>query len=236
MMGIAIRYEGETSDINKIKEIIQYAVFTAKSLGWEAVPIEEEGYVVEEKLTIPEENKVIKFKLFYSKELYKKLMLKNGKESYRFGVIINPREPFKTESLEITFFRDGDKWVIKGFTKTQVFDESFMPNLVAHQIIITMLLTIKYTWLKDMEIVDEGEYYVPLKEEEKEKIAKEHIAEEYRERFMKLEPFDFKRLVENQLMLGKIINMFASAIADLGFNVETPSFKIFKENMGGDIR
>ena len=34
-----------------------------------------------------------------------------------------------------------------------------MSNAIAHIVIISLLMTIKYTWIPDMEIVDEGEFY-----------------------------------------------------------------------------
>jgi hypothetical protein len=229
-MGITIHYKGRTKDLDKVKKVVEYATFTAKNLNWQVIPIEQDGYVVEEIIKDKEGNVIYRFKTFYDKETYEKVGFKKGVPSKRIGVIINP--PFRVESFIVAFYKDGDDWVLHDSTKTQVWSEKDLGNITAHEIIANMLTTIKQTWLPDLEIIDEGEYYVPLTKEERKKFAEEHITEEYRERYINLEPFNFERLIENQLGSARMISALASALAETlpeGWGVETPSWGIKKE-------
>ena len=229
-MGVSINYEGRTKDLDKVKKVVEYATFTAKNLGWRVIPVEQDGYVVEEIIKDDKGNVVCRFKMFYEKEKYEKMGLKNGVPSKRIGVII--KSPFEVDEFNVSFYKDGDDWVLQDSIKTQVRSEKDLGNLTAHEIIANMLTTIKQTWLPDLEIFDEGEYYVPLTKEERKKFAEEHIAEEYRERYINLEPFNFERLAEIQLASAKALSSLASALAESlpeGWGVETPSWGIKKE-------
>jgi hypothetical protein len=228
-MGIAIRYKGKTKDLDKVKKVVEYATFTAKNLNWQVIPIEQDGYVVEEKFKDEKGNVIYRFKTFYDKETYKEKGFKKGTPSKRIGVIINP--PFRIKFI-VAFYKDGDDWVIDDSTRTQVWSEKDLGNLTAHEIIANMLTTIKQTWMPDLEIIDEGEYYVPLTKEERKKFAEEYITEEYRDKYINLEPFNFERLVQNQLGSARIISALASALAESlpeGWGVETPTWGIKKE-------
>jgi len=230
-MGVTIHYEGRTKDFDKVKKIVEYVTFTAKNLGWEVIPIEEEGYVVYEPIVNVWGKRVGYFIDFYPKD--KDVWGEIKKPSKRIGVIVRLPPPYYTENFKVTFYKDEDEWVWKGFTKTQVFSEKELPNLTAHQILVSMLLTIKKTWLPDLDIVDEGDYYVPLCKEERIKIAEKEISSpEYREKFINMEPFNFERLVENHIGTLRYINALVSALAESlppGFGIETPGFKLKKE-------
>ncbi len=90
-------------------------------------------------------------------------------------------------------------------------------------------MTIKYTWIKDMEIIDEGDFYIPLNEEEKKIFIEKHINEDFREEYLKKEPFNFETLAKNHFGLAKVINIIASEFAKNGLNVKTPNWEIEKD-------
>jgi len=235
-MGLTIYYSGKTKDLDKIRKIVEYVAFTAKNLGWEVIPIEEEGYVRDVIIRDEKGNVVSTSKYFVDKKTYERMKYAGGRPSKRIGVIVNP--PYKVESFSVLFFRDNDEWIWQDSTKTQVWTEKDLPNLVAHQIIANMLTTIKKTWLPDLEITDEGEYYVPLCKEDRIKYAeKRKLPPEYREQFINMEPFNFERLIENQLRYSRIIGALASALAEAlppGFGIETQTFKLEKEKKNND--
>ena len=152
-MGITIRWKGYTESKETAKQVIQYATFFAESLGWNVRGFTEKGYATQEE--------DIEFLTFYTKEQVRELNIKTKdmEESTNIGIVINPPKPFETESIVISFFNYKNKFWIKNFCKTQVFGEEELPNLVAHQIIINLLKTIKETWIPNLEIYDEGEFY-----------------------------------------------------------------------------
>jgi len=228
-MGVTIHFEGSTTDINKAKETIAYATFFAESLGWEVRPFQEKVLVYVEKLRMMG-GKTFKWVTRTNLEVAKSWGWKKPKEdeeiSEEFGVVINPTKPFNTESIRISFWKYKNKYYIKDFCKTQVFSENEKANLIAHQLIITMLLTIKYTWIGNLKITDEGDFFLPLTYEERERIIKENIREEYWEEYMKKKPFDFTNLVKAHAGNLKVINLVAGTLFELGYDVETPTFSI----------
>jgi len=151
-MGITIHYEGSTGDKEKAKKAVAFAGFFAKSLDWEVEPYQKEGIAYMEKFR--RRNKEdIEFLTFKSDEILGRYEEKpKGERTIKEGIIINPSSPFDTESLEIAFFRYKGKYRITDFCKTQVFRDEEKPNLVAHQLIITLLLTIKNSWIPNLKI------------------------------------------------------------------------------------
>ena len=155
-MGITVHWEGSTESEEAVKRVIQYVEFFAKSLGWEVKRFTEEGYAGMETA-----EEVYEFPDFYTKEQARDFNIKSEdmEESVKEGVIINPTKPFYTETIEISFFKFKGKYWMKDFCKTQVFGREEMANLVAHQLLVSLLEAIKETWMPNLKISDEGGFY-----------------------------------------------------------------------------
>ena len=71
-----------------------------------------------------------------------------------------------------------------------------------------------------MEIWDEACYYLPIDKRERKKHIEEHIAEGYRDYYMKLKPFNFLELAKAHGALKDLINLTAEALRELGHDVK----------------
>jgi len=143
-----------------------------------------------------------------------------GKSTEKFGISIHPKKPFITESIEIAFYKYKGKYHINNFCKTQMFGMEECPNLVAHQLIISLLLTIKHTWIRDLEIIDEADYYLPINKKERVEYVREHIKEEYQEQYLQKDSFDFMTLTESHGANLSVINKFCKVLTELGYDVK----------------
>jgi len=225
-MGITIHYNGKTKDYETAKKVIEYAKLFAKALDIPYVEVDEKVGIVKE---IVKMDKEYEFYNPYTYDIIKRWNLKPIEDSRRFGIIIKLFPKFKTEDLAITFYKFRDEYILNDFCKTQAFNPNEINNLIAHQLIILLLLTIKHTWIKDLEIIDEGDFYLPIDTEERKKFAEGHINEEFRDEFMKREPFNFETLAKNHFGLAQFINLIASALAENGLNVKTPNWEIKRD-------
>jgi len=234
-MGITIHWNGNTKSKKAIKETLKYAEFFAKSLGWNVKYLNTKVVAHKERAHL--ENKTIEWITTTPYEMAKDYINDyiEPEITNEFGIAIDPTEPFNTETICITFFKYKGKYWIKDFCKTQVFNQEETPNLIAHQLLITMLLTIKNTWIPNLEISDEGDFYLPLDEKEKEKYVKEHIRKEAWNKYMKMGPFNFKNLVESHVGNFRIINLFTNTLVNLGWDIKTPNFEIkHNQDINGD--
>ncbi|MEM3858778.1 MAG: hypothetical protein QW478_05155 [Candidatus Micrarchaeaceae archaeon] len=239
-MGITISWEGETDSRETADKIISYAKFFADSLGWpneyvkyKSIASDFSGFVYNEPF---DEDKAKKIKDYLNSHPTANYHAEEGETE---GIIITPPKPFKTESIAILFYPWRGKLRMADFCKTQVFEDENISNLIAHQLIINMLLTIKNTWMPNLEISDEGDYYLPITEKEKEAYIKDHISGEYQEEYRNLKPFNFEKLTEahggNLRLINYTADLFKKAIGNNeGLSIETPAKKSFIEDVGKD--
>ena len=139
--------------------------------------------------------KMVEFARRFAEALNWDFVIINDKENTRFGIVINPvMKNANTESIAITFFEDNGTYIIDDFCKTQVFNDNEINNLFVHIILISMLTTIKHTWIKNLSIDDEGFYYLPTDYEN-------------------MSPFNFEQLArmngQNLGMINKAEEMFS---------------------------
>ncbi|MGC8646503.1 MAG: hypothetical protein ACP5T9_03100 [Thermoplasmata archaeon] len=225
-MGITVHWAGEVDDKDIAFKVITYAKFMADVLGWKVSLISESGYVIEE--IVKTEKKNFSFWHFVEKKYADRYGYGYRKRSVKFGILIDPnvKGNINTEDIEISFYSFGKKYVMDGFTKTQVFNESEEGNLIVHSILVLMLLTIKNTWIPNLDINDEGEYYVPMDSKEREEWLQGFI-EEYRDTAKSLRPFNYEHLMEEHsnlsLMIGSLKSLLEGLVGEE--NVVTPSKK-----------
>ncbi len=210
-MGITVHWKGEVEDRGIAWKVIDYAVFMATVLGWEIEPIKGDGILA---------------RYIIKTEVAKSMNIKSIGKSEKFGVIINPnvKKNINSDDIEISFYSYRKKYIMEGFSKTQVFNEGEVGNLVVHSILILMLMTIKNTWIPGLEITDEGEYYIPTDEKEREEWLEGYV-EEYRESAKSLKPFNFEHLEETHSELSIFISSIKSELEKVfgKENVKTPS-------------
>lgn len=230
-MGITIHYDGATKNLGDIGNILGYVTFFAKSLKWEIEPFKEKGIARIEKVFDWDTGKVSFQWLSFVPDKYLKrdgvkvtkdyLKKVDGEKSERFGVVVNPSDPFVTESFVISFYKYKGEYHLKDFCKTQVFSEKERPNLIVHQILIGVLLAIKNTWLSNLDISDEGDYFVPFTRKEREVYAKKSISEDYQKAFIEKEPFNFEELVKSQVGNFNLINTVGKVLGNFFSDVRT---------------
>jgi hypothetical protein len=150
-MGITIHWYGEVNDRDTTLNVINYATLVAKALKWEYQLYTMKGDAKIEEMILNVEGKTESFSLLIFDRN------EHGK-NVRWGVVINAPEPIDIESIDISFFEYNNKFIMQGFCKTQAFNDEEIYNLIAHQIIISMLQTIKNTWMPDLQITDEADF------------------------------------------------------------------------------
>jgi hypothetical protein len=196
-MGVTIHWKGSTKDKDIALKVIGYVSFMASTLNWKVVPYSEEGIVQVEKIVNESGEVVYIFPYFYGNEMIREMEMRGekvkGTKSYIFGVIIDPPPPIHTESIAITFYKYKGRYEMRDFCKTQVFHNEETGNLVVHQILILMLMTIKNTWIPNLEIFDEGEFY---------------------------KKWNYRILEDNHSVVAGLISDFIKAFKDLGYEVE----------------
>jgi len=149
-MGITIHWYGET-DRDTALNVINYATLFAKALKWEYHLYSMKGDAKNEEIIVDVEGKTENFSILTFDEN------KQGK-NIRWGVVINAPDPINIESIDISFIEHDNKFIMQNFCKTQAFNDKEIYNLIAHQIIISMLQTIKNTWMPDLQITDEADF------------------------------------------------------------------------------
>jgi len=196
-MGVTIHWKGSTKDKDIALKVIDYVSFMASTLNWKVVPYSEEGIVQVEKIVNESGEVVYIFPYFYGNEMIREMEMRGekvkGTKSNIFGVIIDPPPPMHTESIAITFYMYKGRYEMRAFCKTQVFHNDEIGNLVVHQILILMIMTIKNTWIPNLEIFDEGEFY---------------------------KKWNFEILEDNHSVVAKLISKFVEEFENLGFTVE----------------
>lgn len=233
-MGITIHYEGSVDNKETIKEVLGYTKFFCDNIGWETKKVMKEGKGYYSK--VYNQNNEVEHKwLKFSEEGKYEEIGKEEEESVKIGLVLNPNKNtnFNTEWFEISFFKYEDKWHLRDFCKTQVFSEEERPNLIAHQIIITLLKTIKNSWIENMEIKDEGDYLIPFSKEERKEYAKESIREGYREEFVDKKPFNFNELVKSHTGNLKVIKNVGKSLFDMGFDLQSKNVRIKHKDENG---
>lgn len=162
-MGVTIHWKGSTKDEDVALKVVNYAYFMAEALKWDVKLYKEQGIVQIDKVFNESRKVEFAFPTFYGNEMIRKMEERGekvkGVKSYIFGVIINPPPPMNTESIEISFYKYRGRYEMKAFCKTQVFNEKEINNIVVHQVLALMLKTIKSTWIPNLYIDDEGEFY-----------------------------------------------------------------------------
>ena len=220
-MGFTIHWEGSTRSLKNAKASVEFVKQFAHALGLIYHEYEDVGVVVEDR--IYKENGEIYYKWI---SFYRDRERDSIKEEYIleesecFGVIVIFPEPVNIESFDFQFFKHGRLWKTRGFCKTQVFRDEEIYNLYAHIVLTSILMTIKHTWIPNMEIWDEACYYLPIDKRERKKHVEEHIAEGYRDYYMKLKPFNFLELAKAHGALRDLINLTAEALRELGHDVK----------------
>ncbi|MGC8980630.1 MAG: hypothetical protein ACP5KL_03940 [Thermoplasmata archaeon] len=223
-MGITVHWKGSVKDRDTALKVITYARFFAETLDWKVQTLLENGYVVMEKVIT--EKETYEFESFVESEFADRFDKNYMKRSSKFGVIIDPnvKDTIRTENIEISFYTYRGRYTMKGFTKTQVFNENEVGNLVVHSILVLMLLTIKNTWVPNLEIYDEGDYYIPLDHKEWEEWVNGFV-EEYRDTVRSLRPFNYEHLIEEHSSLSMMIGALKSKLEEVfgKGRVESPS-------------
>ncbi len=170
-MGITIHWSGEVDNKETADKIISYAKFFAESLGWpvEYVKYPSVAYKDYTYMSGHMEKPAYTHITNHDEETYKRFRSGHRDLNPRYteeaekgeteGVIINPPKPFNTESIAIEFYPWKGKYRMGTFCKTQVFNDKEIANVIAHELIISMLETIKSTWMPNLHISDEGDYY-----------------------------------------------------------------------------
>jgi len=212
-MGITIHWEGKTNSLRVAKEVVEFVKGFAQALRLEWREYEDVGVVAE--IVVRNTTGEIDFKsLMFCPNSEIDRYTRIVEESECFGVIADFPEPVNIETFDFTFFRLGNEWITQGCCKTQVFSEEELPNLYAHIMLIAILLTIKSTWMPDLEVDDEGDFYIPLDKKEREEYAINNLPEDFRDRYLKLKPFNFKELARNHGYLSMLIQLTAEAIRE----------------------
>jgi len=219
-MGVTIHWEGSTEQQHIAIAVVHFAIKFAEALGWQCETFNEKGYAGKSRI-YDTEGKLKYEWLTYDKQ--KEWAGCDHEPSDCFGVVINPSDPFNTESIVIKFFRYKGKWHIKDFCKTQVFRTEEAPNLFAHIILDSMLLTIKHTWIPDLEISDEGNWVLPLTRQEREAYAAKNITEAYRQKYIERQPFNFGELTKAHGANLKLINSMSDELKKMGYETATPA-------------
>jgi len=230
-MGITIHWEGSTRSKKKAEASIEFVRDFARALNLRYEEYEDIGVVVE--------NRIYRS----SGELWHKWIdfCEDSKrdfiggeyvlgESECFGVMVDFPEPVRIETFDFRFFKYEKKWITRGFCKTQVFSDDEIYNLHAHVVLVSMLATIKNTWILNLEISDEAFFYLPLDEKEKKKHIEKRVTEKYRDHYMKLKPFNFEQLVKEHGLLSRQIHATADALRSLGVNLDV-GVKLKQENL-----
>jgi hypothetical protein len=150
-MGITIHWYGEVNDRDTAIEVVNYATLLAKALKWDYQLYSMKGDAKKQEMIFNIENTTKSFSILTFDEN------KQGKY-IRWGVVINAPDPINIESIDINFIEYGNKFIMQSFCKTQAFSNEEIYNLIAHQIIISMLQTIKNTWMSDLQITDEADF------------------------------------------------------------------------------
>ncbi|MEM0148422.1 MAG: hypothetical protein QXN16_00540 [Candidatus Micrarchaeaceae archaeon] len=226
-MGITIHWKGETDSRETADNVISYVKFFADSLGWpneyikyKSIADDYFGFIYNDSIDSDRAKKI------------KALNNINKEEGETEGIRITLPKPFNTEIVDILFYPWHGKLRMDGFCKTQVYNDEELPNLIAHQLITSMLLTIKNTWMPDLDIYDEGEYYLPITQKERAAYIKD-IPKEEQKYYKDLLPFNFKRLIEahgeNLNLINKTADLFKKVD---GMSFETPAKKSFIEDIG----
>lgn len=219
-MGITIHYDVKIKEKNKeiIPKIINFVEQEAKKQKFEAYKYVDTGRY--ELCKLYDINHKLKHQWwhFYGNDKTDK---PDTNESYRteqVGIYVNYPT---SESFTVAFtYNKIDKtYVLSGFTKTQVFNDSERGNIVFHVWIINLLLKIKSKFAIDINIRDEGDYYFTEKQRQESidyllNRHKEHTCYDkeedmkYVKRWRVMKPFDIKNLItamgENLTVINKI--------------------------------
>ncbi len=240
-MEVTIHWEGSVKDKETVDKIISYAKFFADSLGWKT------EYVKYPSVTFKEygfnsanmEKPAYTFIANYDKEAYKKSHSGNYYSNPKYpeeaeqgeteGIIINPAKPFNTESIDLKFYPYKGEYRMNSFCKTQVFSDEELPNLIAHQIIISLLETIKSTWMPNLKIYDEGDFYKSKEDQSKRSLEKnikdwkennysQADIDKWVQEAKEWHPYDYNTLAKAHGANLKLINTFGSLMQKAGYD------------------
>lgn len=242
-MGITIHWEGKEKSKENVDKAISYAKFFAESLGWDCEYLkyksityndiirDTQGNITHKWLTTDEYDRFVKS----NQPIPQDAVITESE-----GVCINPKKPFATESISLMFSWYKDGYLLESnFCKTQVFGDHEIANLIAHQLIISMLLTMKQTWIKNMDISDEGDYYKSPKKQSKKELEEsikywkeynypQELIDRYTREHLEWQPFNFETLTKAHGGNLSMIRGLTGQLANAGFskdNILTPAQK-----------
>lgn len=219
-MGVTIHYKTDIDNLDTAIETVEFVRLYAAALHIPHKIYHEDGRVrVERMMDFETGDQMDELLMFYTEEQAVNWDM-DGEISKKFGVMLNFSKPVQIETFDFGWFKYQDSWHLRGFCKTQVFDSREMSNFYAHITIIGILMTIKQTWISNLHISDEGDYYLPLDKGKRDRWIDEHVRDGYKERYRAMEVFDFKNLVEAHGENLDLIKLTLADLKDKGFKVE----------------
>lgn len=249
-MGITIHWEGSVKDKETIGKILSYAKFFADSLGWEAKYVKYPS--VAYKWVIKDTKGNVTYSGISNDERKEGNHLpvdgSDTEAGETEGIIINPAKPFHTESIGLEFYPYKGEYKINSFCKTQVFSDDYLPNLIAHQLIISLLETIKSTWVPNLKIYDEGDFYKSKEDQSKKSLEKnikywkEHDypqadIDKWVKEAKEWQPYNYNTLAKAHGANLRVIHDIGAQLQKAGYNKEnivTPAGSSFLEELGDE--
>ena len=253
-MGITIHWDGSVKDKETVDKILSYAKFFADSLGWDAeyvkYPSVAYKWVVKDTNGKNVERGIINDERKEGNHL--PVAASDPEAGETEGIIINPSKPFHTESIALEFYPYKGEYKVHSFCKTQVFSDKELPNLIAHQLIISLLETIKSTWMPNLKISDEGDFYKSKEDLSKRTLEKnvkywkennysqatiDKWVKEWVKEAKEWHPYDYNTLAKAHGANLRVINSIGAQLQKAGYNKEnivTPAGSSFLEELGDE--
>jgi hypothetical protein len=171
-MGCTIFYKGETDTVS-LGKILNYVKLMTKGLNWKY--FEVDNLIA----TTSVQSSNTTFCLSIGR------LFENAEKVYERGLRFHSSETY-AESIDFVFVKYGDIWKIETWCKTN-------REPLTHQLLIWMLVTIKETWMPNLEIDDEGSFYIPSDPNEHEEWVNRFYPE-YRDENRPKQAFNFIEL------------------------------------------
>ena len=246
-MGITIHWNGSVKDKETVGKILSYAKFFADSLGWKSEYVKYPSVAYKDIIKDVAGN--VKYSWITNNEIkegnHLPVGMSDAKVGETEGIIINPAKPFNTESIAIEFYPYKGEYRVGSFCKTQVFSDKELPNLIAHQLVISLLETIKSTWMPNLKISDEGDFYKSKEDQSKKSLEKgvkywkengypQADIDKWVKEAEEWQPYNYNTLAKSHGANLRLINSIGSQLQKAGYdkeNIVTPAGSSFLEKL-----